>query len=52
MESNMDILAAELGMDPVEFPKNAMPATATGQTLRESVGLVECLERVQTSIEK
>ncbi|MCB0198418.1 MAG: molybdopterin-dependent oxidoreductase, partial [Anaerolineae bacterium] len=48
--------AAELGMDPVEFRlKNAMRVgtmTATGQTLRESVGLVECLERVQTSIEK
>ncbi|MCB0157219.1 MAG: molybdopterin-dependent oxidoreductase, partial [Caldilineaceae bacterium] len=56
VESNMDILAAELGMDPVEFRlKNAMRVgtmTATGQTLRESVGLVECLERVQSSIEK
>jgi CO/xanthine dehydrogenase Mo-binding subunit/aerobic-type carbon monoxide dehydrogenase small subunit (CoxS/CutS family) len=51
VESNMDILAEELGMDPAELRrKNAMRVgvtTATGQLLRESVGLLECLERVE-----
>ena len=55
VESNMDILAEELGMDPVALRlKNAMRVgtmTATGQVLRESVGLVECLERVTKDIE-
>ena len=48
VESNMDILAAELGMDPVELRrKNALrvgATTATGQLLRESVGLLDCLD--------
>jgi CO/xanthine dehydrogenase Mo-binding subunit len=51
VESNMDILAEELGMDPAELRrKNAMRVgvtTATGQLLSESVGLLECLERVE-----
>jgi CO/xanthine dehydrogenase Mo-binding subunit len=42
VESNMDILAAALGMDPVELRlKNAMRVgamSATGQVMRESVG--------------
>jgi xanthine dehydrogenase molybdenum-binding subunit len=54
VESNMDILAHQLGIDPVEFRRrNAMRVgeiTATGQTLRESVGLVECLDRVESAI--
>ena len=54
VESNMDLVAEELGIDPVEFRrKNAMRVgtmTATGQTLRESVGLLECLEKVEGSI--
>ncbi len=54
VESNMDILAEELGMDPVALRlKNAMRVgtmTATGQVLRESVGLVECLETVTKDI--
>ena len=54
VESNMDILAEELGMDPVALRrKNAMRVgtmTATGQVLRESVGLVECLETVVKDI--
>ncbi|MBI1299028.1 molybdopterin-dependent oxidoreductase [bacterium] len=54
VESNMDILAQKLGMDPVEFRrKNAMrvgTTTATGQLLRESVGLLECLEKVENGI--
>ncbi|MEZ4639393.1 MAG: molybdopterin cofactor-binding domain-containing protein [Caldilineaceae bacterium] len=54
VESNMDILAQELGIDPVEFRrKNAMrvgTTTATGQLLRESVGMLECLEKVENGI--
>ena len=54
VESNMDILAADLGMDPVELRRrNALrvgATTATGQLLRESVGLLECLEQVEAAI--
>ena len=54
VESNMDILARELGMDAVELRrKNALrvgATTATGQMLRESVGLPECLDRVEAAI--
>jgi CO/xanthine dehydrogenase Mo-binding subunit len=54
VESNMDLVAQELGMDPVAFRhKNAMRVgtmTATGQILRESVGLIECLEKVEGAI--
>jgi xanthine dehydrogenase molybdenum-binding subunit len=50
VESNMDILAHELGMDPLELRQaNALRvgfATATGQVLRESVGLLDCLDWV------
>lgn len=56
VESNMDILAHELGMDPMELRrKNAMrvgEVTATGQNLRDSVGMLECLERVGESLRK
>jgi xanthine dehydrogenase molybdenum-binding subunit len=56
VESNMDIVAHELGIDPAEFRrKNAMrvgTTTATGQVLRESVGLLECLEKVEGGIRK
>ncbi len=49
-ESNMDILAAELGMDPVQLRHmNALDVgrtTSTGQVLRESAGLRECIDRV------
>jgi len=54
VESNMDIVAEALGMDPIEFRrKNAMrvgAVTATGQVLRESVGLLTCLEKVEQAI--
>ena len=54
VESNMDILARELGIDPIELRrKNALrvgATTATGQTLRESVGLLECLSRVEGAV--
>ncbi len=50
MESQMDILARELGLDPLDLRRrNALRVgsiTATGQVLRESVGLVETIDRV------
>jgi CO/xanthine dehydrogenase Mo-binding subunit/aerobic-type carbon monoxide dehydrogenase small subunit (CoxS/CutS family) len=54
VEQNMDILAHELGIDALEIRRiNAMrvgETTATGQLLRESVGLVETLEAVQEQL--
>lgn len=54
VESNMDILAHELGMDAFELRrKNALRVgsiTATGQILTESVGLPDCLDRVQARV--
>lgn len=56
VESNMDILAEELGMDPIELRlKNAQRVgtmTATGQVLRDSVGLVETLEKVREGMQQ
>ena len=50
-ETLMDDLAAKLGMDQLEFRLlNAIrtgDATATGQTLEASVGLVQCLEALR-----
>jgi xanthine dehydrogenase molybdenum-binding subunit len=54
VESNMELVAEALGMGPVEFRrKNAMrvgATTATGQVLRDSVGLLTCLEKVEQEI--
>jgi CO/xanthine dehydrogenase Mo-binding subunit/aerobic-type carbon monoxide dehydrogenase small subunit (CoxS/CutS family) len=51
VEQNMDILAHELGIDPIELRRrNALrvgSVTATGQELRESVGLLACLEWIE-----
>jgi CO/xanthine dehydrogenase Mo-binding subunit/aerobic-type carbon monoxide dehydrogenase small subunit (CoxS/CutS family) len=56
VESNMDLVAQALNMDPVEFRRiNAMRVgtmTATGQHLRESVGLLECLDKVEGAIQR
>lgn len=56
VESNMDLVAQALDMDPVTFRRiNAMrvgATTATGQLLRESVGLLESLDRVESSIRR
>jgi xanthine dehydrogenase molybdenum-binding subunit len=53
-ETQMDILAKKLEMSPFELRRiNALKVgatTATGQTLRESVGLLECLERVEEKV--
>ncbi|HLY25517.1 MAG TPA: molybdopterin cofactor-binding domain-containing protein, partial [Aggregatilineales bacterium] len=50
VEQNMDLLAEALGIDPVELRRlNAQrvgATTATGQLLRESVGLLESLDQV------
>jgi selenium-dependent xanthine dehydrogenase len=49
-ETQMDILARTLGMDPLDLRrKNAFrvgAVTVTGQKLRESVGLLETMDRV------
>ncbi len=50
IESAMDMMAQRLGLDPIEFRRiNALrvgSVTNTGQVLRESVGLLECIDRV------
>ncbi len=55
VESNMDILAHELGMDPFELRrKNALQVgstTSTGQLVRESAGLVKCIELVEKQVQ-
>jgi xanthine dehydrogenase molybdenum-binding subunit len=52
----LDELARELSLDPVELRRmNALrvgSTTNTGQVLRESVGLLECLDRVEKEIRK
>ncbi len=56
VESNMDILANELGMDPVELRrKNALrvgATTSTGQLVRESAGLLQCIDKVEPHVRK
>lgn len=54
VESMMDMLAEKLGLDPVELRRmNALrvgSVTNTGQVLRESVGLMECIDRVSSAM--
>jgi xanthine dehydrogenase molybdenum-binding subunit len=54
VESNMDTLAEKLGMDAIEFRRiNALDVgseTATGQIMRESVGLKECMDKVERDL--
>ena len=54
IESQMDIMARELGISPLEIRRrNALrvgSATATGQVLRESVGLLQTLDQVETFV--
>jgi xanthine dehydrogenase molybdenum-binding subunit len=56
MECMMDMLAGALNMDPVTFRrKNALKAggiTSTGQVLRESAGLLECMDKVEAEMKK
>lgn len=50
VESMIDMLAEKLSLDPIDLRrKNALrvgSVTNTGQALRESVGLIECIDRV------
>jgi len=54
VESMMDMLAEKLGLDPIAFRRlNALrvgSVTNTGQVLHESVGLVECIDRVEAEL--
>lgn len=54
IESVMDMLAEKLGMDRIELRrKNALRVgseTSTGQVLRDSVGLVECIDKVKAEM--
>ncbi|HNK64127.1 MAG TPA: molybdopterin-dependent oxidoreductase, partial [Anaerolineales bacterium] len=56
VESMMDKLAEELDLDPVELRRmNALhvgSVTNTGQELKESVGLLECIDRVESEMLK
>jgi xanthine dehydrogenase molybdenum-binding subunit len=56
VESMMDKLAEELDLDPVELRRmNALHVgsiTNTGQELKESVGLTECIDRVKDEMLK
>jgi xanthine dehydrogenase molybdenum-binding subunit len=56
VESMMDTLAERLGMDPVDLRRaNALrvgSVTNTGQLLTESVGLMECIERVEAEMRR
>jgi len=56
VESNMDILARELGIDPIELRrKNALhvgATTSTGQVVRESAGLLECIRLVEAEVRR
>ena len=51
VESNMDMLAVQLELDAIEFRRmntlDVGSVTATGQKMRESVGLNECIARVE-----
>ena len=56
VESMIDRLAEALGRDPVDLRRqNALRVgsiTNTGQTLRESVGLLECIEKVDAEMRR
>jgi selenium-dependent xanthine dehydrogenase len=56
VESMMDMLAEKLNIEPVELRRmNALHVgsiTNTGQLLRESVGLVECIDKVDVEMRK
>ncbi len=56
VESMMDMLAEKLGLDPVEVRRvNALHVgsiTNTGQVLNESVGLMECLDKVDAELRR
>lgn len=53
-ETMMDMLAETLGLDRIELRrKNALRVgdeTSTGQVMRESAGLVECIDKVESAM--
>ena len=53
-ETMMDMLAEKLGMDRIDLRrKNALRVgdeTSTGQIMRESAGLVECIDKVEAEL--
>ena len=56
VESMMDMLSEKLGLDPVDVRRmNALhvgSVTNTGQLLQDSVGLTECIDRVEEALLK
>ena len=56
IESMMDTLAETIGMDPIEIRRiNGLrvgSVTNTGQVLKDSVGLMECIDRVSAEMYK
>ena len=56
IESMMDMLAERLNLDPIDLRKKNSyrvgSTTNTSQILRESVGLVECIQRVESELHK
>lgn len=56
IETMMDMLAEELNLDPIEVRRmNALrigSVTNTGQVLTESVGLLECIDRVEAELKR
>lgn len=56
IESQMDIMASELGLSPLEIRRrNALRAgssTATGQVLKESVGLLQTLDQIEAFVRR
>lgn len=54
VESNMDEIAHKLNLDPFELRrKNGLTigdTTSTGQVVRESAGLLECIKRVEEAV--
>ncbi len=56
VESMMDMLAEKLDIEPVQLRRlNALHVgsiTNTGQELRESVGLMECIDKVDSAMRK
>ena len=55
-ETMMDMLAEKLGLDRIEIRrKNALRVgseTSTGQVMRESAGLVECIDKVSAEMSR
>ncbi len=56
VESAMDMLAEKLGIDPIELRRmNALregSVTNTGQLLKHSVGLLECIDKVEAEMQR